>query len=386
MNAGRSATSGPATRNRRGRAGLVVALSALVAAIGCALLVAFGAGAIVSRASCASHPDDITVAAAPDIAAAVTHVAAYFNARQVDISGHCAHVTVRAVEPAAEAAQLSGAPHSSSRAVNSGSRAVAAWIPDSSLWIGVARASRSGAGLVQPAGVSVARSPLMIAMPRSAAERVPAFGTSVGWQFLLPQSAGGPAAGLGVQVELPDPAHTSAGLATLIEMRQLLGSGASAATGFTNFLLSTTISPAARDAVAPLAALVTLAGPPRTGQPVTVASEQAIGRYDKAHPSQPLSARYPVQGAYELDYPCVVTTWDPLQRRAAILFERALGSAYARAYLSYEGFRSPGGSAPGWMSQFGLGIAHLRLAGAAPASQVDSALRAWAQTSAARSR
>ena len=82
-----------------------------------------------------------------------------------------------------------------------------AWIPDSSLWVDVARTFPLGAQRVQTTGITVARSPLMIVMPAAAAAQIPAFNNSVGWSFLLPPNAGGPvvvAAGQGGAAG-PDP-------------------------------------------------------------------------------------------------------------------------------------------------------------------------------------
>jgi len=115
----------------------------------------------------------------------------------------------------------------------------------------------------------------MIVMPRSVAAQMPAFGTQVGWQFLLPESVGGPAAALGLRVEFPDPAQSSAGLATLIELQRMLGSGPAALGNFTKFVFNVQVTGAFESGTA-LASLVSLARPPRDGRPVTVTSEQAV--------------------------------------------------------------------------------------------------------------
>ena len=60
-------------------------------------------------------------------------------------------------------------------------------------------------------------------MPRLAAAQAPAFGSSVSWKFLLPQSAGGPAAALGLLVEFPDPMSSVTGLVALTELQRLCG-------------------------------------------------------------------------------------------------------------------------------------------------------------------
>jgi hypothetical protein len=218
----------------------------------------------------------------------------------------------------------------------------------------------------------------MIVMPRSVAAQMPAFGTNVGWQFLLPETVGGPATALGLRVDFPDPAQSSAGLATLIELQQQLGSGPAALADFTKFVFNVQVTPAF-DSSASLASLVSIAQPPQNGHPVTVTSEQAVVQYDKSHPDQPLSGRYPSQGSYELDYPYVLTTSDSLEARAAKAFESTLKSSYAQSYVQYEGFRSANGAASGWVSRYGLTTTQPGLAKAAPPGQAETALQAWSR-------
>ena len=100
-------------------------------------------------------------------------------------------------------------------------RPPAAWIPDASFWAGFAHSP--AATRIRATGITLARTTLVIVMPRSAAALTPAFGTAVSWRFLLPASAGGPAPALGLHVEFPDPASSATGLMTLAELQRLLG-------------------------------------------------------------------------------------------------------------------------------------------------------------------
>ena len=123
----------------------------------------------------------------------------------------------------------------------------------------------------------------MIVMPRSVAAQVPAYGSSVGWQFLLPQRVGGPATGLGLHVEFPDPAQSSAGLATLIQLQQLLGTGSPALAGLHRLRPQ---RPGHLRAPGSLTSLASLAQPRRGDErAVTIASEQSIAQFDRAHPA-----------------------------------------------------------------------------------------------------
>jgi hypothetical protein len=370
VNAGRATAATPNRRGRKRRVGTVVGLTALVVLLAGTLAVALGAQAMVSRVSCQSQTVVATVGVSDDIAPAVRHVGEYFNAQHRTVDGHCAQVRITDEQSATVAAQLSGQ--------KPGGPALDAWVPDSNLWVDVARNSPVGAQVVKPTGITVARSPLMIVMPRSVAAQMPAFGTQVGWQFLLPESVGGPATALGLRVDFPDPALSSAGLATLIELQQLLGNGSAALADFTKFVFNVQVTPAFESGTS-LASLVKLAQPPQDGRPVTVTSEQAVVQYDKSHPDQPLAGRYPTQGSYELDYPYVLTSSNSLKLRAAQEFEAALTSSYAQSYVRYEGFRSANGAASGWVSRYGLLTSSPDLAQPAPPGQAETALQAWSR-------
>ncbi len=373
MNAGAIGQTGPQGRNQRGRprrVSIVIGLSTLAGVIACTLLVAFGAEAVVSRASCTDHPVVVDLAASPDIAPAVSHVAKYFNAEHNDVQGHCAVVHVTSAQSSTTATRIAGTNPAA------GAARIDAWIPDSSLWVSVARSSPNGTQLVQPTGITVARSPLMIVMPRSVAAEVPAYGSSVGWQFLLPQRVGGPATGLGLHVEFPDPAQSSAGLATLIQLQQLLGNGAAARTGFAAFALNTQVI----SGTGTLTSLDSLAAAAHD-RPVTIASEQAIAQFDRTHPADPLSGRYPAQGTPELNYPYVLTSASQLERQAGREFEKALKSRYAASYVQYLGFRSPTGTAPGWIGHYGLDTGQPKLTGSAAPGLAETSLQAWQRLS-----
>lgn len=240
MNAGVTGYPNRPKQRRRPRRLVLVTALVLTGVIAATLLVAFGAEAVVARASCTDHPVVVNLAAADEVAPAIEHVSKWFNKQRHDVNGHCAVVHVVGEQPSTAAAEVSGLKSPSGHA------GFDAWIPDSSLWVDVARSSPAGAQLVQPTGITVAKSPLMIVMPRSVAEQMPAFGTEVGWQFLLPQRVGGPPSALGLHVEFPDPAKSSAGLATLIQLQGLLqhvlGTSAKTLAAFTDFVFNVQVT------------------------------------------------------------------------------------------------------------------------------------------------
>jgi Bacterial extracellular solute-binding protein/von Willebrand factor type A domain len=374
VNSGRAGTN-PGSKGRRGRRVSIKILVALAVVVSAGLMVTLTASAKATRTPCAAHPVRASVAVSPDIAPAVTTVSQLFNRQHHLVGTSCADIRIVSAASGPVAAVLDG------QGSASGLPAVSAWIPDSTLWVDVARSFPVGARVVQPSGIHVAQSPLMIVMPPNAAARVPAFGASIGWNFLLPASDGGPPSSQHLRVNLPDPAQSSAGLATLVEIRRLVGNGAAARTAFARFVFAsepTSQSPGPQE----LTPFITLAQPPLNGNPVTVTSEQEVLQYDRAHPDQPLAARYPLSstaalGSPELDYPYVVTSFQPAATQAVRQFGKLLGQSYAAGVVRFDGFRSGKDVADVAPSQYGLASQLLRVATPALASEAQSALQAW---------
>jgi len=372
--AGRAGRS-PGRNGRRERRISIKILVALAVVAASTLMLTLAAQANSARRSCPGHPLTASVAVAPEIAPAIKTVALLFNRQRHLVAGHCAEVRVIAATPAVVAAQVEG------QAPAKGLPAVDAWIPDSSLWADVARGFPMGARVVQPTGISVARSPLMIVMPQLAAARVAAFGASVGWNFLLPAAGGGPPTSQHLRVDLPDPNQSAAGLATLVQIGRILGNGAAARTAFAKFVFSVEVTSQFQGPLG-LTPFVTLANPPLNGNPVTVTSEQAVLQYDRSHPGHPLAARYPWSrspglGSPELDYPYLVTASQPGQLTAVREFGRLLSQGYAAGVMRFNGFRSASGVADVTPRQYGLAAQLLQPAPAAPASQAQTTLQAW---------
>jgi hypothetical protein len=359
-------------RERHVRVWLLVAIAVVISG---AAMAGLSAQAVLARTSCNDHPLVLNVAVSPDIAPAIEPVGQLFNRQRHQADGRCTVVHVTQEDPAAVASAVDG------QTSSAGLPAADAWIPDSSLWVDVARAYPLGAQQVQTTGITVARSPLMIVMPGAAAAQVPAFNNSVGWNFLLPSSLGGPASAQQIRVELPDPTQSAAGLAALIEMNRLLGTGSAANTDLTKFVFSVQSS-AQFDTPTSLAAFVSLANPPLNAHPVTVTSEQAVIGYDKANPGRPLAAQYPATGsaalgAPELDYPYVLTSTNPAEQAAASEFGKLLQDGYTAELVRYYGFRSADGATGPLPADSGLSQQPMQLATSAAPSDAQMALQAW---------
>ncbi len=356
----------PGSARRRSN-GWTIGMVAVAVAI--TLVLVIGVRAVLERALCEQGPIRLHVAASVDIAPAVEQIGQHFNNLNKDVGGHCAQVEVTEDTPGAVAAELSGV----SRIA--GETPVDAWIPDSSLWVDVVRNSARGAAALRPTGISVAHSPLVIAVPRSVARTVARSGRQISWSTLFPQSLGGPSASLHLQVQLPDPAQSAAGLATLVEVRRLLGDHSKSRDELTNFVHSV-LPTASLDDPQALSVLTVLTQPPWRAHPLTVSSEQAVEAYNKANLRQPLSAYYPAQ-EYDLDYPFALATSSALKVQAARQFEQVLRSSLAASLVRADGFRSATGQADQAGSQFGIfGDPQAPTALAAP-GEASTALQAW---------
>ncbi len=368
-----------ATRRRKRR--LRTKSLVFIAVAAClVLMIGRGTAQIVHHFSCTSDPLVITVAVSTDITPAVEEIAATFNREQHETAGRCIAVQINSGSSAVAAGQIDGQhPNASGGQIN-------AWIPDSSLWVDEVRGYVAGVRTVNPAGFSVAKSPLMIVMPVQAADRTPAFSKD-GWRLLLPPSAGGPSAPKDLRVDLPDPSQTAAGLATLIEESRLLGSTQAGRVKFTKFVHNSAVTSYFDDPVS-LASLVSLAAPPLNGDPVTVTTEQAVIAYDTANPRQPLAAIYPTGrssslGSPEFDYPYVLlASSSQAQLTAANIFGQALRGSYAASVIRFAGFRTAGQSAgvpDRFASSYGLDSQLLQIAPPASAIETPSVLQSWSK-------
>jgi hypothetical protein len=348
-----------------------VLLTLLAMVIAAGVLVALGERTISAKPTCAGQTSTARVAVSSEIEPVVQRVAAFFNSEHRQVDGRCAAVTVHAAQAATVAKALEQPRARLEPPAD-------AWIPDSSLWVDVASGSPDAAKLMQPTGLVLAETPLVIAMPRPAAARTPVFGTSVGWQVLFPQGVGRPSQDLGLNVQYPDPTQSAAGLAGLIELKRIFGYGRPARSAMATFALNAQVVPP-RTAAGSLPSLETFARPLAGSEaaPLTLTSEQAVVAFDRSHPDVPLAVRYPAQGTYQLSYPYVLTTTNRVALAVAKAFEDALRSGYASAYVRYEGFRTGTGTGGTWPSSYGLTSTMPRLLPNPGAGQADKELRAW---------
>jgi Ca-activated chloride channel family protein len=360
-------------RRRPGRfsTGRLVAI-AVVIAVAC--MIGLTAKAAVGKASCSNAPVLVNVVASNDIAPAVQSVAKAFNNQNVTTAGRCVEVQVDQADSATQADQIDGQSKAQGPAID-------AWIPDSTLWVDVARSYPVGAQTVQPTGKNVARSPLMIVTTKAVAAQTGIFAVPPDWNVLLPSAYGGPPASLNLTVDLPDPVSSASGLASLVQVSRVLGTGAAARNAVTDFALHVQTTQSF-DSASLLSQFVQTTLPPFDHNSMTVATEQAVLAYDKTNPKVQLAAQYATGatqslGTPQLDYPYVLTTSQPTTLQGAEAFGNYLQTNYAQSVMRYYGFRSADG-VPGVMPKSaGLAAQPLQLAASVSPTEAAANLQAW---------
>lgn len=330
------------------------------------------AKAVISRADCSNRPLLVNLAASFDISPAIMTIARSFNKQYITTAGRCVEVQVTPGEPAAVAAQIDG------QDSLHGLAPVDAWIPDSSDWVDEARSYAQGAEVVQPTGITVARSPIMLVTSPLVAEQTKLFAGPPSWNLLLPSGYGGPPGSMGLNVDIPDPTDSAVGLSTLIELTRELGTTVQGRSGFTKFVYSAQDTEEFDSATA----LQQFMASTEVSRAVTEASEQAVVAYDRANPRIPLAAVYPTGstsqlGSPELDYPYVVTSTNSAMSQAALAFGRYLQTPYAQSVIRYNGFRSADGAADKFPADSGLSGQPFQVAAPPSASEVSTNLVSW---------
>ena len=360
-------------RLRRLRSRTAVIVAGVVVIV---LLLALGARAVITRALCGQRPVIVNVAASLDIAPAMQKIGTYFNTLNRNVSGHCAEVEVTENAPQRVAGQVSG------EISSPGQVPVDAWVPDSSLWVDIVRSSPMGNAAVRET-MSVATSPLVLAVPRQASQRLASVVTA-SWPRLLDDAANGKISGAGISFQLPDPTEDAAGLAAVLEARRVF-SKTSDPRGQLTSLVRNVQATTPFDDVTALTNFADEAQPPLQVKPLTITSEQAVENYNRSNPSQALNIIYPsatgrAGGAdYQLDYPFTITTANSLKAQAAQQFRQVLTTAMAKSDVQQFGFRSAGGQAAPTDAQYGVRAADPpAMTGASP-GEAQEALQQWKQ-------
>lgn len=328
----------PSVRRRAGRGKVLVPLAGAVAL---AVLLGVAAYVIMSRdQTCGDSKVALKVVASPDIEPAISKIASGFNGG-TSADGPCVAVTVKESDPAGVANAIAGA------GATSGKFDADLWIPDSSLWVAKVRSSPKGSGISAPIG-SIARSPVVLAVPKPAVEKLQSAFGEPSWSGLMSAANAASPDGLGRKVLiLPlDPTLNAAGMSAL-----LAGSGILQKSGAGEDQLVGVLRQLSENAVNSPATMFTTMSKPSTRVPIGIASEQGVWSFNAKTKPGEVVALYPAEGTISLDYPLVVTAKDQATRDAARSFAASLSGAAAKKTIRASGFRTPDGKGGSTISQ-----------------------------------
>jgi len=321
------------------------------------LLSTFSAGyAWLARQGCEGTPAAITVLSSPDQAKVLAGLAQAWTADGAEVDGRCVTAEVVTKDPSEVAAALG--PSWDPR--RDGPRPDV-WAPDSTAWLQAAASRPEAAALVPPQRPSLARSPVVIAMPRPMAEALGWPRAQVGWLSLVRGIVKAGSRGWGayghpewgrVQVGMTDPARSTAGLHALLAITD---ADADERTGDDELRAGLALERAVTRYVPDSSVMFEqLAEADAAGRAMGYVSafpalERDVSQYNSTGPDVPLAALYPPEGIADADHPYLVlrAPWVDRQRQeiAASFLAFARGEEGRAAYAE-AGFRGPDRSAP----------------------------------------
>ncbi|GAA3344592.1 substrate-binding and VWA domain-containing protein [Amorphoplanes nipponensis] len=285
----------------------------------------------------------LTVAAATEIAPAVDRVAQQWSSGGANVNGTCVTVTVTGVNSATTASALAlkhGVTLTGLGPVGKSVPIPDVWVPDSSTWL--LRLSTQASGFVPTDGKSIARSPVVVAMPEPVAQQVGWPDKKLGWADLLEKMT----TGNSLRTGIVDPTRDAAGLAGLLALGSVTGSDPQAKAtqvGALRALAAGSSSlredllqkfPRSLDA-ADLASSISAA-------PL---SEEDVVAYNAERPQVKLAALYLDPTPPALDYPfAVMPEVDLTKAAAATGLRQALEQPNFKNELAASGLRGPDGT------------------------------------------
>lgn len=319
---------------------------------------------VLITSGCNNPANTATVAVDPDVFDVMSKLGNTWNTDGHAVDGHCGKVTIESKDSTSVAAALS--PDWNTRL--DGQRPDV-WIPESSLWARLAAARQAAARMLPARQPSLARSPIVVAMPQPMAKAIGGATPSWAWHDLVTKYAGtswaayGHPAWGGFRVAMTDPTVSTSGLGALTAIADANGDGTvsgseqpalnqlwHAKSGYTTEADSVLQKLLTNDEASASRALGTVSAFP--------ALEKEVAEYNTNTPRVPLEAVYPSDGTPQADFPYLTLKWshadtpqvDPTVQGhrddVAAAFLTYLQSSDARSEFLAAGYRAPDG-APG---------------------------------------
>ncbi len=274
-----------------------------------------------------------TIVAPPRTAALLRVLASQWSQTQPKVDGTCAAVTVREQESSVTAQALSQDwdPATAGPAPD-------VWVPQASAWARAAAASSPTADKLMPDKLpSVARTPVVIAMPKTLAESYGWPKSELDWKDLLDKLAAAPE----VKIGMSNPATSTAGLLALSSIIDANDDADVDSEEFKRvFALEQRIAVYKDTTEELFEEYVTGKGATLSAFP---ALEQDVVKHNEANPSLALVAVYPKNNTTEADHPFLAfrgASWtdDKRQDAAQAFLDFVKGDSGRNAVLE-EGFR-----------------------------------------------
>lgn len=321
---------------------LSVAILGIGSIVGWRLTTASG-----SRSGCSGQQEIFFVAVAPAQFPAFNGLAHQWNDTKPSYQGRCVAAAVVPKDPS----QVANALGPSWDVVRDGSQPDV-WIPDSSLWLGVAGSRPDAAAMLPPNPTSIASSPMVLAVRRPVMQALGWPQKQLGWQEVFGAFSDpdtwhqiGHPEWANFRVGITDPTVSTAGIASVLALLDQSGTGVVSDQQFLASLgLTASIGAVAADATTFFDAQKAPPGPPT--QPVIAAFptlERDVVAYDADNPAMPLVPVYLPQNPVVADFPYTVLNagWvNATHRAGAAQFLRYLRSTAAQDTLRKQGLRA----------------------------------------------
>ncbi len=288
----------------------------------------------------------LAVAAAPEIAPAIRAAADEWTGDGASADGTCVTVAVDPAAPAEVAAAIAsrqGATLTGVGPANGATQVPDVWVPDASTWL--LRLQKAAPGLVPQQATSVARSPVVLALPEPIAKQLgwPDKKVTYGDLLLAMQTS------TQMHPGIVEPGRDAVGLSGLLALSAAANAAGATARETTVAVLkglavgNSTVAqdllnnfPTSTDPAALAAAKVNVA-------PL---SEQTLITYNAGPPPVRLAALYLTPPPPPLDYPCVeLPGLDSVHTAAADGLRGVLSGSSFRDRLAEQGLRGPDGTA-----------------------------------------
>ncbi|WP_432982669.1 VWA domain-containing protein [Dactylosporangium sp. CA-233914] len=303
----------------------------------------YGGYRVMSTSGCTGTVR-LSVAASPEIAPVIKDAAAQWVKTGPRVDNECVAVDVVSVASAEVAAAISGEGGATVPGIGQAdgkTQVPQIWIPDSSIWLQRMRSARGD--LVPLAAPSLARSPIVLAVPQPTAKQLGWDENKVTWKQVLQQIVGDSRIIPGIV----DPNRDSVGVSMMVAMASVKDQFGPEGDALTVGAVKSLMSGKSEEQSGLVARFPRDADPKTLSTAVTLAplSEQALHAYNAAGPAVPLIAVYPDPAPIALDFPfAAMPRLSPNRAAAAEQFRTQLAGTAFRNLLAQHKLRANDGT------------------------------------------